>query len=188
MEWVGAAHPDSDVELWAQDEARLGLHPVQRAIWSQLGQRPIAIGKILYKWLYIYGFVHPQSGRVVWLLLPKMNAALMSLALKLFAQEIGAGSDKQIVLFLDSAPSHVAKNLVIPEGIHLVFQPPYSPEVQPSEHLWPLHREAIANKLIEDLDQLEEIIINRCQELDQQPDLIRSTTLFHWWPEDIVRP
>lgn len=121
---------------------------MQRAIWAPVGQRPTALGKIAYKWIYIYGFVHPQSGRTVWLLLPKMNAELMSIALKRFAEEIGVGPYKQIVLLLDSAPGHVAKNLVVPEGIHLVFQPAYSPEVQPSEHLWPFHREAVANNLI----------------------------------------
>jgi transposase len=75
----------------------------------------------------------------------------------------------------------------VPEGIHLVFLPAYSPELQPAEHLWPLVHEAMANRRIETLDELEDLLSERCRALATDAELIRSNTLFHWWPIDYAR-
>jgi hypothetical protein len=64
LEAVQEAHPEAEeVQLWAQDEARLGLKPVKRRVWAPVGERPTARFKRGYKWTYLYGFVHPKSGR-----------------------------------------------------------------------------------------------------------------------------
>jgi transposase len=34
------AHPTAKVELWCEDEARLGLKPIVRKAWSPVGHRP----------------------------------------------------------------------------------------------------------------------------------------------------
>jgi hypothetical protein len=88
-----------------------------------------------YQWMYVYAFVHPLSGRTVWLLLPWVNVTVMNLALQEFAQSVGAGPTKHIALVLDRAGWHNSPQLVIPEGLHFIFLPPYSPELQPSERL-----------------------------------------------------
>jgi len=36
------AYPEAEVELWSEDEARLGLKPVMRRVWAPVGRRPIA--------------------------------------------------------------------------------------------------------------------------------------------------
>lgn len=138
-----------------------------------------------YEWVYVYGFLHPASGRVIWLLLPRMNAVVMSIALQRFADEARAGPDKQLVLFLDGAPSHTAPKLVVPEHVHLLFQPPYSPELQPAERLWPMIREAIANRSFNTIEELETVLIERCRQLDKVPHIINAATRYHWWPDDI---
>jgi hypothetical protein len=51
-----------------------------------------------YQWMYVYAFVHPLSGRTVWLLLPWVNVTVMNLALQEFAQSVGAGPTKHIAL------------------------------------------------------------------------------------------
>ena len=61
------AHPKAEVELWAEDESRLGLKPVMRRMWAPVGRRPIV--RIVrfkrgYEWTYLYGFVRPESGEV----------------------------------------------------------------------------------------------------------------------------
>jgi transposase len=93
------------------------------------------------------------------------------------------GADKRILLVLDRAGWHTAGKLEVPEGIHLEFLPPCSPELQPAERLWPVANEAVANRLFEDLDGLEEALVKRCVALLEQAALIRSTTLYHWWPD-----
>jgi transposase len=102
---------------------------------------------------------------VQWLILPEVDTEVFSLSLKHFAKAVGAGPKKRIVLLLDSAGWHRSKALVVPDGIHLVFLPAYSPELQPAEHLWPLVHEAMANRRIETLDELEELLVERCRSL-----------------------
>jgi DDE superfamily endonuclease len=106
LEALREAHPGAEVELWAEDEARLGLKPVTRRVWAPVGKRPVARFKRGYKWTYLYGFVHPQSGKVFWLILPTVNTELFSLALEAFAKEVGAGEDKHVVLVVDQAGWH----------------------------------------------------------------------------------
>ena len=127
------AYPIAKVELWSEDEHRLGLKPTIRKVWSPIGQRPIVKVHQRYEWTYLYAFARPKTGEVHWLILPTVNAEAFSMALENFAREVGAGKKKRILLVLDRAGWHTAKRkLRVPEGIHLEFLPSHSPELQPS--------------------------------------------------------
>ena len=115
--------------------------------------------------------------------MPAVSAATFQQVLAAFAADADAGPGKQILLTLDGAGWHVAKDLVLPEHLHPVFLPPYSPELQPAERLWPLANEAVANRCFADLGKLSEALEQRYLALAQQPDLIRGHTLFAWWPQ-----
>lgn len=171
------------IEVWYQDEARLGLKPIVRRVWSRRGQRPIAVSCTRYEWLYVYGFVHPVSGRCYWLILPTVNTTAMSRALAEFARDVGAGPDKQIVLVVDNAGWHTSQALQIPAGIHFVFLPAYTPQLQPAERLWPLIREGVANQAFADLDALQTRLVDRCLAVSAVPHRIRDCTNFHWLPQ-----
>ena len=84
----------------------------------------------------MYALLHPASGRSEWLLLPTVTVQVFALVLAHFAQAVGAGSTRRILLVLDRAGWQTSQELVVPEGIHLLFLPPYSPELQPCERLW----------------------------------------------------
>jgi|SRR5688572_8975401 len=138
------SYPTAKVELWCEDEHRLGLKPIFRKVWSPIGQRPLAEIHQRYEWTYLYAFAHPNSGEVHWLILPTVSAEAFSLALENFATEVGASKRKRILLVVDKAGWHPAKNkLKVPEGIHLEFLPSHSPELQLSERLWPLSNEGV---------------------------------------------
>jgi transposase len=64
---------------------------------------------------------------VVWFLADAVNTAMFNRILAAFARDVGAGPDKIVVLVLDGAGWHVAKDLQVPDGIRLEFLPPYSP-------------------------------------------------------------
>ncbi len=183
MREIEEAYPEAEVQLWAQDEARLGLKPVMRKVWAPVGERPVARFKRGYKWTYLYGFVRPESGEVFWLILPTVNTELFSMALEEFAREVGAGKDKHIVLVLDKAGWHTGGGVELPEGVHLEFLPSGSPELMPAERLWPLTNEAVANGLFEEIEEIEEALVQRCIELLDQPEAIRDLTNYHWWPQ-----
>ena len=171
------------MELWAEDEARLGLKPVMRRVWAPVGQRPAATLKRGYEWTYLYGFVRPTTGEVYWLILPTVNVELFSMALKEFAKEMGAGKDKHVLLVVDQAGWHTGKEVEIPEGIHLEFLPSGSPELQPAERLWPLTNEGVANGLFEEIEEIEEALVERCLELLDQTQTIKGLTNYHWGPQ-----
>jgi transposase len=180
---VTTNHPNVQVEQWAMDEHRIGLKPIIRRVWRRKGQRPLVTVQHRYKWLYLYGFVCPNSGQTFWLLLPMVSVTACTAALREFAQAVGAGPDKQVILILDQAGWHISDQVVIPQGLHLVFLPPYSPELQPAEHLWELTDEALANRHFRDLAELTDVQAERCRKLQEQPEIICSRTHFHWWPE-----
>jgi DDE superfamily endonuclease len=135
-----------------------------------------------YEWLYLYGFVRPSTGDVEWLLLPSVNTTTFNIALAHFAKAIGASETKRVVLVLDGAGWHTSRNVEWPVGVHPLFLPAYSPELQPAEKLWPLVREAPANRLLRTLDELEGLLIDRCQRLTAMPNHVRGCTRFDWWP------
>ncbi len=111
-----------------------------------------------------------------------VNIELFSVELEAFAQQAGAGPTKQIVLVLDGAGWHDSPRVRVPEHTHLLFLPPHAPELQPAEHLWPLTNTALVNRHFASIEELEDAQAERCVALQGRPDLIRSTTRFHWWP------
>ena len=89
------------------------------------------------------------------------------------------------MLVLDRAGWHASPKLRVPEHVHLLFLPPYSPELQPAELLWPLTNTALANRHFASIGALEDAQAERCVALQARRDLVCSTTLFHWWPHRI---
>ena len=66
--------------------------------------------------------------------------------------------------------------------MRLEFLPPYSPELQPAERLWPPTDEAVVNRHFADLAELDAVLAERCPALCDQPEAIQASTHFHWWP------
>jgi transposase len=182
---VATAFPHATVELWATDEHRIGLKPLLRRVWAPIGQRPVATVQHRYAWRYLVGFVHPASGRTVFHLATTVSIELFAVELAEFARQVGASPDKQIVLVLDQAGWHTSVKLRVPDHVHLLFLPPYSPELQPAEHLWPLTNAALVNQHFASIEDLEDAQFAWCITLQQQLERIRSSTLFHWWPKQI---
>lgn len=83
---------------------------------------------------------------------------------------------------LDGAGWHTEPNLHVPDAIRLVFLPPYTPELQPAETLWPILDEPIVNRCFNTLDDLETVVADRCRTLHCHPDLIKAAN-FKWWPK-----
>src|SRR3954465_3407562 len=96
--------------------------------------------------LYVTAFVPPTTGETFWSVSNGVSKPFFAALLALFAREAGAGRDRILVLELDNAGWHTAPNLAVPDGIRPVYLPPYSPELQPAEHLWPVLDEPLANR------------------------------------------
>ncbi len=108
--------------------------------------------------------MRPTTGDVEWLLLPSVNTITFNIALAHFAKAVGASETKRIVL--DGAGWHKSGAVDWPVGVHPLFL-----------------REAPANRLLRSLDELEALLVNRCQKLTAMPKHIRGCTRFPWWPD-----
>ena len=80
----------------------------------------------------------------------------------------------------DNAGWHRSQKVQIPLGIEVEFLPPYSPELQPAERLWKLVDEPLVNECFESLDEIEELLVKRCNILSNMKEEIRSLTNYHW--------
>ena len=97
-----------------------------------------------------------------------------------FARWADPDGRKVLVLILDGSGGHTAKGLVAPPNVVLHRPPPCTPERQPAEHLWPLVREGLANRLLNNLDALTATLTARCQWLTEHPVVIAGAVGFHW--------
>ena len=149
-------------------------------MWSPIGTRPTAVVEHRYEWLYVYGFVNPNSGETSWYLIPRVNTDWFNLVLEAFAQEVGASQDKVILLVMDNAGWHKSKTLKCPPSIEVEFLPAYSPELQPAERLWCLVDEPLINEHFPTIEHLEDVLSKRCCVLSEMREEIRNLTNFHW--------
>jgi hypothetical protein len=173
-------HPGREVELWCEDEARLGLKPIVRRVWALKGTRPTSNGRHKFESVFVYGFAHPRSGQSRFLILPKANAECMGQALADFAGWADPEGRKVLVVILDGSGGHTAKGLRVPPHVVLHRQPPCTPELQPAEHLWPLVREGLANRVFNNLPGLTETLTARCQWLTEHRAVVGGAVGFHW--------
>ncbi len=146
-------HPGKQVEVWFQDEARIGQQGTLTDVWAETGSRPTAVKQTEYEWCYLFAAVNPITGVSSALVAPTVNTGLMNKHLAFISRE--AGPDKHVVLVLDQAGWHVAKALAVPENITLLHLPPYSPELNPIERIWAyLRSHYLSNRVYRDYDEL----------------------------------
>ena len=175
-----AAHPGKVVEVWAEDEARLGLKPITRRVWWLKGCRPRSSGRTRYEWLYVYGFARPRTGETFTVILPRVKVERMAEALAAFATHADPDGTKILLLVVDRAGWHTAKRLAVPPNVALHFLPPCTPELQPAEPLWPLVREAVANRSIGRIGRLRAILRARLGYLGRAPEVVQPVIGFRW--------
>ena len=114
------------------------------------------------------------------MLLQRVNAELMGQALEEFGRRADPDDSRLLVVLVDNAGWHVAKRLAVPANVALHPLPPCTPELQPAEPLWPLVREAVANRGFAGLDEMEPVLVARCRWLIDHPEVVRGAVGFHW--------
>jgi hypothetical protein len=63
-------------------------------------------------------------------------------------------SEELLIIQVDNAPAHTSSEVEIPDNIILLFQPPYCPEVNPTERLWEYLKDFLAWQVFFNLDDL----------------------------------
>ncbi len=161
-----------------QDEGRFGLLGTPRRCWAPRSIRPVVGARLQRKYLYAFAAVSPHDGVLDSLILPWVNAETMSLFLATVAER---HSDEFIVMVMDQAGWHIAGNLQVPRNMRIILLPPYSPELNPAEHLWEALREDwFANTVFHDLDAVEDALDNGLIALESDPQRTQTMTGFKW--------
>lgn len=166
------------VRLMFQDEARFGRMVRIRRCWAPRPQRPTVSNGYEREFVYVYGAVSPIQGHLDWMIAPAMNTAGMS---QFLAQVSAAHRREFIVMVVDGASSHVAKDLVVPENVRLLRLPPYAPELNPQEHIWDeLREKEFPNRVFGDLDGVRAQLGAGLLRLAQDRQTLRSITAWPW--------
>ncbi len=109
------------VEIWFQDEARIGQKNKLTRVWAETGSRPTAPRDLGFESAYLFGAVFPALGKAAAIVMPRANTEAMNLHLEEISCHVPA--DSHAIMFMDNAAWHSSKALRIPETLTLLPLP-----------------------------------------------------------------
>ena len=180
MAQIRAELPDNtNIELWWQDEARIGQKNKITRRWAKRGTRPRAPKDQRTKSAYIFGAICPARGVGAALVLPRCNTQAMQWHLEEISSQVSEGA--HAILMVDRAGWHTTDKLAIPSNITLLPLPPRSPELNPVENIWQFMRDNwISNRVFNSYEEIITISAEAWNKLIDQPWRIMSIGLREW--------
>ena len=159
-----------------QDEGRFGRVNIPKASWAPKGIRPNVGKQVVRQSFYVYSAVAVEKGEIISLLLPFGNTEMMNIFLKTVSESYPG---HEIIMQVDGAGWHRSKSLEIPRNIYFIQQPPYSPEVNPTEHIWDEIREKyLHNRVFKSLEDTMSRVCKALTDLRAKPEYVKSMTFF----------
>ncbi len=160
------------------DEGRFGRITDPHGCWCPEGTRPVTKCQCIREYTYAYAAVSPADGALDTLILPDMYASTFSV----FLAEVSSRHPNDFILWIhDGAPSHRSGTLIVPANMRLVELPPYSPELNPVEHLWEEMREKdFWNESFKSMRAVEKAMVRSLRRLEENRSLVRSMTAYPW--------
>jgi DDE superfamily endonuclease len=133
---------------------------------------------VIRQYVYSLAAVSPADGQLAALIMPWVDADIMSIFL---AHTHAQFPEDECLVILDGAGWHTASQLRLPPSMHLLFLPSYSPELNPAEHVWDHIRENFfGNQVFSSLDAVEDRLCEAFCFLAAHPDLVHTMTNFDW--------
>jgi transposase len=170
---IAEQHPDQEVQVWHQDEARFGQQGTLTRVWARRGSRPRRMRQNGRVSLYVLTAVCAASGTAVGLVMPELNTAVVNLFLEEFSRRLAPSV--HAVLLWDNAGYHVGGGLVVPQNVSLIGLLPYSPELNPVENLWHyLRSHHWSNRVYPDYEALRNAAAESWRVVCLEPEKIRS--------------
>jgi len=178
---VGGGKP---VRVWVADEHRYGLIPVVRKCWTLRGLRPTVPYRTKYQWGYLYSALEVDGQNAAeFLCLPEVNLEMSDLFLRHLA---ASDPEAEHIVIWDQAGFHPKPDLhAVPDRIHLVALPPYSPELNPVEAIGDMIKDRIGNVLCDQLAELEETISEELRPLCETAEAVRRLVSHPWLIEQV---
>lgn len=161
-----------------QDEGRFGRITTACRCWAPSDIRPHVPAQFVREYTHVFCAVSPHDGVMDSLVLPEVNTDAMSLFLEELARR---HPHEAILLVLDGAGWHRARKLHVPENISLLLLPPYSPELNPVEHIWDELREKwFQNVVFNSIEAVEDRLIEALVTLEKDNTRVLNLTAFPW--------
>jgi transposase len=113
----------------------------------------------------LYGVVEPQTGAGFFYEFTHLDTVCFEKFLELFAAAYPL--DLHIIQ-LDNGGFHSSLSLNIPENVILLFQPSYSPEVNPIERLWRYIKEQLKWLRFDGIEELREALQKELKKLTNE--------------------
>ena len=171
--------PGTPIEVWFQDEMRVGQKNKLTYRWATKGSRPRAIHDQRTQSTYVFGAICPELGTGAALVLPFCNTEAMQLHLDEIATKVTPGA--HAILILDQAGWHGAKDLRTPGNVSLLPLPPRSPELNPQENIWQFMRANwLSNRVFKSFDDIVDHCCYAWNTLVDQPWKIMSIARRDW--------
>ena len=167
----------NDVDIWFQDETRVGQQGSLSRLWSLKGQRMTVARQRQFISSYIYGAVCPKTGQASGMVLPYANGVCMKLHLDAISKKIPEG--RHGLLIVDRASWHGEK--YNRENLTLMHLPPYSPELNPVEQVWAwLKKKKLSNRCYKNYDDIVDAACEAWNVFEEDVDLIKSMCTRSW--------
>lgn len=167
------------MELWFQDEARIGQKNGRTRIWARKGTRPRLPADQRYASAYLFGAICPARGTGAGLALPFADTEAMQLHLDEIGRHVARGA--HAVLLLDRAGWHTTDKLLVPDNLTLIFLPSRSPELNPVENIWQYMRANwLSNTVFESYDAVVDAACQAWNRMIAEPDTITSIGMRKW--------
>lgn len=167
------------VEIWFQDEARIGQKNGRVRQWARRGSRPTQPADQRYESAYLFGAICPARGTGAALALPYADTQATQLHLNEISRAVARGA--HAVLLLDRAGWHTTGNLVVPKNMTLTFLPSRAPELNPVENVWQyLRQNWLSNRVFDTYEAIIDAACAAWRKLVAQPEIITSIGLRDW--------
>ena len=119
--------PATPIEVWFQDEMRVGQKNGLVYQWAKKGTRPRQPKDQRYENAYLFGAVCPSRDTGVAVIMPHANTEAMQAHLDEIGRAVTPGA--HAVIILDKAGWHTTRKLKLPANLTLVPLPPACPEL-----------------------------------------------------------
>jgi len=168
-----------NIEIWFQDEARVGQRGSVTRIWARRGTRPRVIRQQQFEYAYIFGAVCPMNDRAVGLVMPTIGKDCMQHHLDEIGKHIEPGNHGVIVF--DRAAWHTTKKLRLPKNLSLLPLPAAAPELNPTEQVWQVLRDRyLGNRCFESYDQIVESCCDAWNAFTSKEGAVRQLCSRDW--------